>query len=249
MSSRRWRARHRPLPDTAGATIRLDRDESHHVHRVLRLGRGASLGVFDGLGLEWDGVIDGIDDGIVVVRLVRRLDEVVEPPVELVLFQTVCRNERMEWVIQKTTELGIAAIRPISAERAEARPPTAARVARWRRIALEAAKQCGRRTVPGIEPADALAAPAAGVLPLLFDTGRDCRPLAERLVPLPDGPVWLAVGPESGFSADEHCRHVGEGWLPTGLGPRTLRAETAGIVAAAIVLHLCGDLGRASDAG
>jgi 16S rRNA (uracil1498-N3)-methyltransferase len=155
----------------------------------------------------------------------------------------------MEWAIQKATEVGVAAIHPLSGERAETPPPTPARLERWRRIALAACKQCGRRTVPRIEPFEALPAPGPGVVALLLDTGPSPRPITERIEASGGGAVWLAVGPEGGFSAGETARSVENGWLASGLGPRTLRAETAGVVAAAIVLNLRGDLGSGAVSG
>jgi 16S rRNA (uracil1498-N3)-methyltransferase len=240
---------HAPLPEERDAIVRLDSHESHHVRRVLRLREGDVLSVFDGAGREWSAVIEGVAEGRVELRLASPLEGEVEPEVDVALYQAVCRSQRMEWVIQKAVELGVAAIHPVPAERAEARPPSASRLDRWRRIALEACKQCGRRRCPAVVPVDAPPAAEPGVLPLLLDPDDKAAPLGDVLNGAQVRRVWLAVGPESGFSDGERGRFRDLGWQACGLGPRTLRTETAGIAAAAIVLHRLGDLGRGSKSG
>jgi 16S rRNA (uracil1498-N3)-methyltransferase len=167
----------------------------------------------------------------------------VEPGLRLHLYQALCRQDRFEWVIQKGTEIGMTAIHPLAAERADGRPPDAKRLARWRRIAIEACKQSGRRLCPEILPVDRVPAPGPGVTALVLDPGSSELPLGRALPgPAPEE-LWVAVGPEGGFSDVELERMVGLGWRPAGLGPRILRTETAGLVACAIALHHLADLG------
>ena len=244
---RDWRAYHPDLPEDAGAKIELAPEESHHIRRVLRLRTGDALRVFDGRGQEWSGLIEGGGPGGVEVRLVRPIDGVVEAPVEIVLFQGLCRSDRMEWVVQKATELGVRALHPVATEQADARPPTPGRLARWRRIAIEACKQSGRRVVPEIRPLDTLPEPGAGTTAILLDGGAEAAPLGDLLSRPAEGEVWIAVGPESGFTADEIRGWREKGWQTANLGPRTLRTETAGLVAATIVLHRRGDLGSVHE--
>jgi len=239
--AQRFRAHHAGLPASAGATVQLDPTESHHVARVLRRRPGDRIDVFDGAGREWACVIEGGGPRGLVVRLTQEITDPVEPPLAVVLFQA-CRPERMDWVVQKTTELGVAEIRPLEGPAGSGRAPD--RLARLRRIAVEACKQCGRRRLPRIDVADELPAAPRGVIALLLDERPDAPPLGEGLGgPAPEA-VWLAVGPETGFSDDEIERAVERGWRRAGLGPRTLRTETAGVVAVALVLHRAGDLGR-----
>jgi len=240
--AQRWRAFHPDLPRSAGATVRLDPAESHHVSRVLRLRPGDALDVFDGAGSEWSTVIDSGDRRGVVVRLTSERVQPVEAPLRVVLYPSACRPDRMDWVIQKSTELGVAEIR-IRAEGGPARGP--ARVERWRRIAVESAKQCGRRCVPRVEVASGFPAPPEDVLAMILDERPDTAPIGRWLEAAPPRAVWIAVGPESGFSGAEVTDACGLGWRRAGLGHRTLRTETAGIVAASIVLHRWGDVGRA----
>ena len=173
----------------------------------------------------------------------ERLDS-VEPRLELTVFQGLCRNERMEQVIQKCTELGVAAVHPVSTRRSDGPPPGAKRLRRWQRVAVEAAKQSGRRRVPAVDPRETPPRPDSDdLLAILLDSAADAPPLGRLLTGKPARRVWLAVGPESGLEPDEVARWCAEGWRRAGLGPRTLRTETAGLVAASIVLHLWGDVG------
>jgi 16S rRNA (uracil1498-N3)-methyltransferase len=251
VSGHRPRVYHASLPDPGGSGIKvqLDAEESHHVSRVLRLRPGDSLDVFDGVDREWSAIIEGASPTGAELRLVEPVTTVVEPEVAVVLFQAVCRAQRMEWAIQKGTELGVSGIRPFPGERGEAGAPTPSRLVRWRRIVLEAAKQSGRRRLPALDPVDTLPQPPDGILALLLEPGPDPCPLSERLNQAAGAGVWLAVGPESGFSEDELRVFGDRGWLPCSLGPRTLRAETAGVVAATIVLNRLGDLGAAERRG
>ena len=240
---RHWRVHHPVLPVEVDVTIDLSPDEAHHVRRVLRLRDGDGLRVFDGQGRERAGVIEGGGPSGVRVLLQTEVDRPVEAPVEIVLFQSLCRADRMEWVIQKATELGVGAIHPFSSERADARQPSVGRLERWDRIAIEACKQSGRRSVPQIEPREDLPEPPPGRSAILLDAEDGAVPLGELLAGKRNPVVWIAVGPESGFSASEVEDWRKGGWQSGHLGPRTLRTETAGLVAATIVLHRWGDLG------
>ena len=243
----RVRRVHHPDAAAVDGEIVLSREESHHVARVLRLRPGDAVSVFDGRGREWEGALDSIHGDLARVRIGAEIRGRTDPGLEVVLFQSLCRADRMEWVIQKSTEIGVAAIRPIRTERVEGRAPDRHRLERWRRIALEACKQSGRRTVPEIADPDELPAePPSSAVALLLASGAGHRPLSEYLVSRRPETVWLAVGPEGGFSAGEVVDRAAGGWSPAGLGPRVLRTETAGVVAATLVLHAFGDLGTRS---
>jgi 16S rRNA (uracil1498-N3)-methyltransferase len=239
---RRWRAYHSVLPSTPGSSIELDEVESHHVRRVLRRRSGDRLCVFDGDGREWSGVIEEDAPRRVRVRLETELTDPIEAPIEIAIYQAICRADRMEWIIQKATELGVTAIHPLITERADAPVVTPTRLERWQRIAMEACKQSGRRRVPAIEPVEDLPAGESPAAAILLDTRAGVPPLGVLLDGRSAGAVWIAVGPESGFGEGETARWVDGGWRPAHLGPRTLRTETAGVVAATIVLHRWGDL-------
>lgn len=246
--ARLWRAFHPELPAEAGAEVELSAEEAHHVGRVLRLGPGESVSLFDGAGREWEARILAAPRPRIVVRLERECVEPVEAPLDLHLYQGLCRSERMDWLVQKATEIGVSAIHPVPTARSEPARKPGKRLERWRRIAVVAAKQCGRRTLPEIVPRDDLPAAGGGEGPaLLLHPAPQARPLGSLLDGPAPGRVRLAVGPESGFADEEAARWSDAGWILAELGPRTLRAETAGLVAAALILHAWGDLGCAPD--
>jgi 16S rRNA (uracil1498-N3)-methyltransferase len=241
-----WRAYHPHPREGTGALVVLDETEPHHVIRALRLRAGEPLSLFDGAGQEWRGRIVRCDGDAVHVELIEQDTEPVEPELALHLFQGACRPERMDWVVQKATEVGIRSVTVMRFERAEGALVTDRRLQRWRRIAVEAAKQCERRMVPGIDAQDQLPAADPGEPPsLLLDTGHQARSLGDVVTAFTPS-IRLAVGPESGFSPGEADALRESGWQSAGLGPRTLRTESAGLVAAAILLHRWADLGPAS---
>jgi 16S rRNA (uracil1498-N3)-methyltransferase len=231
-----------------GASITLGREESSHLCRVLRLSVGARLAVFDGAGREWEAVLETADPAAAVVSLGPEIARPVEPVLPVTIFQGLCRPERVEWVLQKGTEVGVSRFVLFRAGRSEGPDPSPARFARWEKILAEACRQSGRRAVPRLEgPVAAPTPPPAGALGLFLDPSGP--PLASLLDGLPGGPVAIAVGPEGGFETDERGEWTSIGWKPAGLGPRVLRTETAGVVAASIVLHRFGDLGRVPCGG
>jgi 16S rRNA (uracil1498-N3)-methyltransferase len=239
--ARLWRVWHEALPRERGAEVELERDEAHHVARVLRLARGESLALFDGRGSEWRATLVETSGRTVRVRLAEPIDApAVEPALEVALYQALLKPERMDWVIQKATELGVSAVRAFPSERSEG--ARAARVERWRRIAVEACKQSGRRTLPAACPVPGLPAPEAGCPGWILDPAA-ALPVGRMLAGRRADRLWLATGPEGGFSGEEVGRATGAGWIPVSLGPRVLRAETAGLVALALVMHRWGDLG------
>ncbi len=241
--ARRWRVFTPGMDPARGVTLRLSADESHHIRRVLRLQPGERVAVFDGEDQEWEAVLLAGEGAQVSVRLESPIEDPIEAPCRVTLFQSVCPNERLDWAIQKAAEVGIYGIHLVRTERADRRKIDSRRLARWQRIAVEACKQSGRRRVPAIAVDDGLPAPAPGIPAILLHPGGEARPLADVLAGPAAGEVWLAVGPQSGFSEVEVEAAVSAGWRPAALGPRQLRAETAGLVAGAIVLHSWADLG------
>jgi 16S rRNA (uracil1498-N3)-methyltransferase len=244
---RLWRVYYPASPAEPGAEIELPTDESHYVRRVLRLGAGGKLSLFDGRGGEWAAEIVDATAGGVRLVLTEEVDHAVEPAIRIEIFQGLCRADRMELVIQKATELGVAAVHPLSAERADLPGASARKLQRWSKIAVEACRQSGRRVVPEISVVEELPPPTgSGVLAILLQPSAGAAPLADLLSAAPCPEVWLAVGPESGFSRAEIDLATSAGWRPGGLGPRVLRTESAGLAAVAIVLSLWGDLGSRS---
>jgi 16S rRNA (uracil1498-N3)-methyltransferase len=239
---RLWRVHHPGAADAEGRLLDLEAHEADHVRRVLRLRPGDALGVFDGAGREWRASLVRCDATAVTVRLDEPRSAPVESPLPLALFQGECRPERLDWVVQKATEIGVSELRIVAGVTGRPRGP-GDRLSRWRRIAVEACKQSGRRRLPLIELAAELPPVEPGTLGLLLDPLDGGAALGAVCAGHAPARVWLAVGAEEGFDAGRRSAALERGWRLAGLGPRTLRSETAGLVAAAIVLHLWADVG------
>lgn len=230
------------------ASVRLDAEEAHHLTRVLRLDAGARVFVFDGEDAEYECEIARVAKHEVELNLLRRLDDVVESPLRLTLAQALIKGDKFDWVIQKATELGVTRIVPLVTERSDikrAEERSGQRLQRWRRISLEALKQCGRRMMVEIcEPApfDEFCESAAQDARLIFSE-RGGESLAEVPAKLRDvNRLSLCVASEGGWGERELRKAASCGFTPVSLGSRILRAETAAIAAVSLTQHLFGDL-------
>jgi 16S rRNA (uracil1498-N3)-methyltransferase len=237
-----------------GDRVRFDREETHHARRVLRLRPGALVEAADGAGRVFTVRLDALGADRAVGAIVGEVHETRESTCAITLGQAILKGERMTWLVQKATELGVARIVPLLTARVVARTSDGGRTpGRWQRVAREAVKQCGRALVPVIDPVRPLAA-------VLEETRRHditwlCReeggrPLADA-APTVRRPrrVLLLIGPEGGFEPTEVERASAAGAAVVALGPRVLRAESAGLVAVALCQHLFGDLGSTTEPG
>jgi 16S rRNA (uracil1498-N3)-methyltransferase len=237
------------VPEAApGARVSLPEHSAHHAREVLRLRSGAAVRLFDGAGSEFDATLEAVTRAGVSAHVSGLVAARPESPLRLVLALSPLKGDRMELVIQKATELGVTAIRPVVTARTDAvaRPALkGSRQERWDKVASGAAEQCGRAVVPDVAPActlaQFLAEPADGALRLLFDE----TPGQPRLssLPRPQGPVLALVGPAGGWERHEIERLQEAGFQRVSLGPRVLRAETAAIALVAAAQFLWGDLG------
>jgi 16S rRNA (uracil1498-N3)-methyltransferase len=230
-----------------GARLAFPEHSAHHAREVLRLRPGAAVLVFDGHGAEFEGEIDAVSRRGVSARLGAAVSPRRESPLQLVLAVSPLKGDRMELVVQKATELGVAAIWPVVTFRtdAAARPALqGSRGERWERVASGAAEQCGRAVVPEVAPTTTLdhllARTFDGQRVVLLETPGH-RPLASMEVD-PSRPLLLLVGPAGGFEPSEAEALREAGFTPASLGPRILRAETAAVAAVAIAAALWGDL-------
>lgn len=233
-------------PLAPGGEIVLPTAAASHVSRVLRLAIGDALILFDGRGGEHTARVEDLSSGLVRVRLRRYEALEREAPFDLTLAQGISRGERMDWVVQKATELGVRAIAPILTERSVVRldaQKAAARQRHWRAVAIAACEQCGRNRIPEIETpmalAEWLARPRSGACLLLG---------VDAATPLASAPrrssATLLVGAEGGLTPQERLRAEVAGFHAYRLGPRVLRTETAAIVALSVLQSAHGDLGR-----
>lgn len=237
---------HVPGPLAAGRLCAVQGDAANHIARVLRLGAGDALIVFDGEGGEYAARIEAVRKGEVTVAVLERRAVGRESPLPLTLAQGVSRGERMDWVVQKATELGVSRLVPVLTERSVVRlDPRQAQSKRrhWQGIAVAACEQSGRDRVPEVASPVALvqflrALPQGGTRLLLSPEGSAAL---EALAP-PAGDLIVLIGPEGGLTEDERRAACGQGFTALRLGPRVLRTETAAVAALALLQHRFGDI-------
>lgn len=225
----------------------LPADEAHHLARVLRLGVGDAVFVFNGEGSEWECEIVQVNKHETELGILRKLTDAVESPLHLTLAQALIKGDKFDWVVQKATELGVTRIVPLITEhsdvkRAEERAEQ--KLERWRRISLEALKQCGRRRLVEIsEPISFVQFCESASSPCLIFSERGGKTLHAVAADLnhPDR-LSVCVASEGGWSDAELQKAEASRFLPIHLGRRILRTETAAIAAITLVQHLFGDL-------
>jgi 16S rRNA (uracil1498-N3)-methyltransferase len=251
-------------PVAAGKRVVVEGSAANHIARVLRLRSGDSLTVFDGSGGEFGARIEEFRKEAVVVAVEehRPLDR--ESPLPLTLVQGISRGERMDWIIQKATELGASRIQPVFTKRSVVRldeKQAQRKLQHWRAIAVAACEQCGRNRIPDLAVPldffDMLAGdpsgrtgPAGGTGP----AGRTDSADSTRLLLSPTGDlriddlqdvgkgITVLIGPEGGLEDLEQEAAVTAGFKAVRLGPRVLRTETAAIAALTIIQRYFGDL-------
>lgn len=219
----------------------LPESSAHYIARVLRLAEGAAVQLFDGSGQEYRGELIEVGKKTVRVRLQEALPGMAESKLRIHLGQGLSRGERMDWAIQKATELGVAQITPIISERCEVRlkdERADKRLAHWRQIAISACEQCGRSVAPIIHPPQLLSDWLATEADLKLVLHPVAEPLASHAAP--DTLAFL-IGPEGGLTDAEVEQARMAGFQPARLGPRVLRTETAPVVALSVAQQLWGD--------
>ncbi len=237
---------HVPGPLTTGALHTIGGDAANHIARVLRLELGDALTVFDGRGGEYAARIQEFRKGVVIVSVGDQSTANRESPLSLTLAQGVSRGERMDWVVQKATELGVSRIVPVLTERTivklDARQGER-KLLHWQGIATAACEQSGRDRIPAIDAPLALAGFLGGV---------DCHATRVLLSPTGslridelaqgDGGIIVLIGPEGGLAETEQRAALAAGFSAVCLGPRVLRTETAAVAALTLLQHRFGDL-------
>jgi 16S rRNA (uracil1498-N3)-methyltransferase len=225
--------------DPAAGVAALTGGEAHHLARVLRLGVGDVVIVFDGRGREYSARIDQIGAGTVGLVLEKAIAPVPERSVPITLAQAVLKGGSMDDVVRDATMMGVVAIIPLVTAHTLARTATSAHGAdRWRRVALASAKQCRRARIPEIAAPVSFEVwrrhPPEGLSLMLVEPSvKDLEPRPVRSLASDTAPraVSLIVGPEGGWSPEEARDGVANGFLPITLGPLTLRAEAVSLAA------------------
>lgn len=227
----------RPL--SAGETVELPPGPARHV-QVLRLQPGAAITLFNGEGGEWDASVSQMGRSAVTVQIGNHSAIERELFLSVTLALGMPANERMDTVIEKATELGVAAIQPLMCERSVLRLNSERALkknAHWQGIAQAASEQSGRTRLPRIEPVrtigEWLRELPQGEHVRWMSSLSDARPIAA--MPVPNGPVVCLSGPEGGLTSIEESMAREQGFVPVSLGPRVLRADTAPL---AVLAHL-----------
>lgn len=235
-----------PPPLPTGGTFDLPPEAAHHAARVLRLREGDRVEMFDGLGNACHGVINEVGGKRVVVGQIAAINAGRESPLRVTLAQAMSSSEKMDWVVQKATELGVAEIQPLDTERSVARlsaERAAKRLEHWRQVAVSACEQCGRNLLPEIHaPLDIMTwlrqmKESPGTKLILLPQG--AASLHDQ--PKPQGGVTLLIGAEGGFAEAENAAALHCGFTPIRLGARVLRTETAAVAGLAALQTLWGD--------
>ena len=235
-------------------SVELASEEARHLRDVLRLKPGDEVYVFDGTGKEFRCHIEESRRDAARLKIINEVEPARrESPLLLTLAVALLKGEKFDLVVQKATELGAARIVPVVTTHADIRlrdeSDAAKRVARWQRIALEAAKQSGRAVVPEVDSPVSFesliqSAPANSPTVRLMFSERDGQSLSEARKKFSGtlSSLTALVGSEGGWTDEEIADALDAGWIIVTLGGRILRAETAAITVAALLQHLCGDL-------
>lgn len=235
-----------PPPLPSSGHFELPPEAAHHASRVLRLREDDRVEIFDGTGNERRGVIAELSGKRVTVGELAATDTDRESPLRTVLAQAMASSEKMDWVIQKATELGATEIQPLDTERSVARlsaDRAAKRMEHWRQVAISACEQCGRNMLPEIHaPLDIMAwlrrmqdAPETKLI--LLPQGA----ASLHAQPKPQAGVVLLIGAEGGFVPAESETALNCGFAPIRMGARVLRTETAAVAGLAALQTLWGD--------
>ena len=233
------------MPLKTGAILSLPEDAAIHLVRVLRLQEGDTCVLFNGDGNDYPASLlvankRGVDAQVGAPRPVDN-----ESPLRIALVQGIARGEKMDWILQKATELGVASVLPVQSDRSEVKleaERAVKRLAHWRSVVVSACEQSGRARVPDVavvQPLSGIAASLASPHRFLLDPEAGDTIATMQAI---EGACVLAVGPEGGWSERDRATLHAAGFKGLRLGPRVLRTETAGIAAIAALQARFGDL-------
>jgi len=229
-------------------TVELSGAEFRHLKTVLRLKEGSEIVIFNGRGLEFTATVESTGKGVAKARIISRKETLDGSPVDIILFQAFLKGDKPEFIAQKATELGVKEVVFFPAGRSVARPKAKdaeKRLSRLRKVTIEAAKQCGMGFLPGISYSEFIPAirKSGDGLKVFFYEGERKNRLRDVLKTHKHNSVYVIIGPEGGFTADEVIAAKGEGFIPITLGKRVLKAETAAVAAISILQYELGDVG------
>ncbi|MDO9528805.1 MAG: 16S rRNA (uracil(1498)-N(3))-methyltransferase [Syntrophales bacterium] len=237
-----------------GSTVELRYENLHYIKNVLRLKRGNPLILFDGMGFEYESTIRDITVKSATVEIIRKNPFQVDNSIKITLAQALPKGNKMDFIIQKASELGVTRIIPFKSSRSI--PKLAGnkihlKMPRWQKIAVEASRKCGRENIPEITDIityeKALQWPKEGILKIIFWEGETNTGIKEILHSKKYEGVtdfFIVVGPEGGFSNEEIEMASKVGFLPASLGRLVLKVETAVLVILSILQYEKGAFGN-----
>ncbi|MBW1916919.1 MAG: 16S rRNA (uracil(1498)-N(3))-methyltransferase [Deltaproteobacteria bacterium] len=236
-----------PPDQITGSEIRLSASETHHLARVLRLGVGTRVEIFDGQGQEYEAEVMALEAEEARLQIIQKLPDRAVASLSLTLGLALARAETFDLAVRQATEMGVTRLIPFYCERSLVNPAVRqpSRQQRWQRLALETLKSCQRSRLPEIHSpqsfAEVLQCPEA-VKIMFWEEKRSQAPgMLLRMTPAPAS-VRLLIGPEGGFTAAEAEQAQAAGFALLGLGPWRLKVETAALAALAIIQYAWGDL-------
>lgn len=230
-------------------------DDVNHIKNVLRLKQEDTIILSDGCGKDYIVKIDTFESDAIKTTILESKSNNTEPPIEITLFQGIPKSDKMDFIIQKSVELGVKKIVPVMTERTiirfENHKDKVKKVDRWQKIVLEAAKQCNRGMIPTVEyPVSfneclELAKEAdLGIIPYEKEMENGLKNHLKNHLKNSIHKVAVIIGPEGGFAENEIKNAVNYNIKPVTLGPRILRTETAGITVLSILMYELGDVGK-----
>lgn len=234
-----------------GNTIKIESEDAHHIRKVLRLKVGESILVCDGKGFDYHSVISEINENEILCEILSKIRAETEPNLEVTLYQALPKASKMDYIIQKNTELGVTRIVPCVLNRCvvklENKKAEEKKRERWQKIAYEAAKQSGRGVVPEVLMPCALdeiivKMKAENLAFALYECETDRNLKSVLTQDVKAEKVGFLIGPEGGFDPLEIEKLKAAGIPPVGLGKRILRTETAGEAVLSMVMYEIGDI-------
>jgi len=228
-----------PRDSVKGNVISVTGEEAHHIADVMRLKVKDGVVTFDGTGKEYIGIIKEVGKKSIVIDVTETREAAKTRAPRITLIQAIPKREKIEYLIEKATELGVGAIVPVFTERTIPdwdEDKKSSRVIRWRKIAREASKQCGRLDIPKIPDIAQFSdvindETLSGGLKLIAALQDGTEAIRKALKDFKGDRIYIAIGPEGDFTPDEVKNAIGRGFKPVSLGIRVLKSDTAGLFA------------------
>ena len=231
-----------PRGSIKGKMITISGSQAHHILDVMRLKRLDKVVTFDGTGVEYVGFIKDAKPKSLTVEVISTRKVLKADTPKITLIQAIPKKERMDYIVEKATELGASSIMPVVTSRTIPdwnESKKASHVERWCRIAMEASKQCGRADVPTVgaikDFKDVIKSPQAYELGLIAALSDESIRLKEALTEFKAGTIAVAIGPEGDFTTEEVTTAKEAGFRLVNLGPRVLRSDTAGLAVLSVI--------------